>query len=98
MQRRDAPLPATDPFFHDAGTASVCVRQQAHGMAMSQPRSNSYPLDTAGGGLWFYTLSSRGRRHLGLARHVAIGVLSRWLWRRVRKRKARVPRVPTWWF
>jgi hypothetical protein len=47
LQRWDAPLPATDPFFHDADAASVRVRQQAHCMAKSQPRSSSYPLDPA---------------------------------------------------
>jgi predicted ATPase len=43
-------------------------------------------------------LSSQGRHHLGLARRAAVGVSSHWLRRRVRKRKARVLRAPTWWF
>jgi hypothetical protein len=45
LQRWDASLSATDPFFHDAGVTSVRVRQQAHGMAKSQPRLSSYLLD-----------------------------------------------------
>jgi hypothetical protein len=45
LQRWDALLPATDPFFHDAGVTSIRVRQQAHGMTKSQPRSSSYLLD-----------------------------------------------------
>jgi hypothetical protein len=63
VPRRDAPLPATDPF-HDVGAASVRVPQQAHGMAKSKPRSSSYPLDPAFRDPSLLTLVSRVRLRL----------------------------------
>jgi hypothetical protein len=61
LQRWDASLSATDPFFHDADAASVHVRQQTYGMAKSPPHSSSYPLDsTPRGPSYLQTMPTRG--------------------------------------
>jgi hypothetical protein len=48
------------PFFFNVGTASVRVRQQAHGMAKFHPRSSLYLLDPAPRGPSFQHLHLTG--------------------------------------